>query len=146
MFFWSKYTAKKTVNFLGSIAKILDKKCVSVFYYVVNNRNMAIRIKSKNQTLKPSSRLQNTYFKPSTLNSKRTKSRGNFRIQKFSDLLSIIILPSTLLLSTLSLLLIFLPGIFNIKTVAKAAPSKDSVRIITNYTYTTKPNLEKVTK
>ena len=107
---------------------------------------MSIRIRQNKFTPKPASILQNTYFKPSTLNSKRNKSRGSYKAQKFSDLLNKIILPSTLLLSTLSLALVFLPGIFNIKSTAKAAPSKESVRIITNYTYTTKPNLEKVTK
>ncbi len=106
---------------------------------------MAIRIRHK-PSPKPVSKQQNTYFKPSTLNVKKTKSRGNIKTQKYTDFLSKVILPSTLFLSILSLLIIFLPGIFNIKTTAKAAPSKDSVRIITNYTYTTKPSLEKVSK
>jgi hypothetical protein len=107
---------------------------------------MAIRIRNNKFSPKPVSKLQNTYFKPSTLNAKRTKSRGTYKVQKFSDLLSKIILPSTLILSVFSLLLIFLPGLFNIKTTAKAAPTKDSVRIVTNYTYTTKPTLQKVEK
>jgi hypothetical protein len=107
---------------------------------------MAIRIKQNKFIPKTTSKLQNTYFRPTTLNTKRTKYRGSFKAQKFSDLLSKIILPSTLLFSFLSMLLIFLPGIFNIKTTAKASPNKDSVRIVTNYTYTTKPNLEKIVK
>lgn len=107
---------------------------------------MAIRVRQNKFTPKAASKLQNTYFKPTTLNAKRTKSRGSFKAQKFSDLLGKIVLPSTLIFSTLSLLIIFLPGIFNIKTTAKASANKDSVRIITNYTYTNKPVLEKVTK
>jgi hypothetical protein len=107
---------------------------------------MAIRIRNNKFSQKPVSKLQNTYFKPSALNTKRSKSRGNYKVQKFSDLLSNIVLPSTLILSIFSLLLVFLPGLFNIKTTAKAAPNKDSVRIVTNYTYTTKPILQKVEK
>jgi hypothetical protein len=107
---------------------------------------MAIRIRNNKLSPKPVSKLQNTYFKPSTLAAKRTKSRGNHKAQKFSDLLSNIILPATLVLSIFSLFLVFLPSLFNIKTTAKAAPTKDSVRIITNYTYTTKPSLQKVEK
>jgi amino acid transporter len=107
---------------------------------------MAIRIKNNKFSPKQVPKLHNTYFKPVTLNTKRTKSRGNYKIQKFSSLLSYIILPATLTLSIFSLLLVFLPGLFNIKTTVKAAPNKDSVRIITNYTYTTKPFLQKVEK
>ncbi len=107
---------------------------------------MSLRLRQNKFSPKQHSNIQANHFKPSTLNSKRTKSRGSFKAQKFSDLLSKFILPSTLALSIVSLLLVFLPNLFNIKTTVKAAPNKESVRIITNYTYTTKPNLEKVTK
>jgi hypothetical protein len=115
------------------------------FFLVRLTHSMAIRVKQNKFNPKTSSKLQNTYFRPATLNTKKTKYNG-FKARKSSDLLSKIILPLTLLFSFLSMLLIFLPGIFNIKTTAKASPNKDSVRIVTNYTYTTKPNLEKIVK
>ena len=110
---------------------------------------MAIRTHNASRITKtkPSlqaSRLQNTYFKSGSVKSKSAKSRGTLQEDQFSGLLARFVLPSTLIFSALSLMLIFVPGLFAIKSSAKAAPTKDSVRIITDYTYTNKAVLEKI--